>query len=337
MDIKAILNKVCQREDLSYDEALSVMDSIMKGELEECQVASYLTALKLKGESITEITASAQGMRDNGLKLKTDFDSLDIVGTGGDKSFTFNISSVSSLVISANGVKVAKHGNRSVSSKCGSADIFEALGVKIDISEEKAKKILDEINICFLFAQKYHQSMKNVGKVRRELGMRTIFNILGPLTNPANAKYMLLGVYDKALTRPIAEVLKNLNIERALVVYGLDGLDEVTLSANTHICELRDSNIIEYEFNPTDYGFKKCNKEDLVGGSIEENKQIALDILNGKEGPKTDVVVLNSGLALYLVKDNLSLGDSFLLARKTINEGIALEQLNKYVKLSNEL
>ncbi len=334
--IKEILNKVCEKQDLTYDEALYVMDKIMKGELEECQVASYLTALKLKGESVTEITASAQGMRDNALTIEDEIDSIDIVGTGGDKSNTFNISSVSAFVISANGIKVAKHGNRSVSSKCGSADIFEALGININISKEKAKKILDEINMCFLFAQKYHESMKNVGKVRRDLGVRTIFNILGPLSNPVMPKYMLLGVYDEALVSVIANVLKNLNVKRAMVVYGLDGLDEVTLSANTKICELRDGNVIEYIFDPTEYGFNKCIKSDLVGGNIEENKQIALDILNGVDGPKKDVVVLNAGLALYIVIDNLSLKDAFILARKTIDEGKALEQLNKYIKLSNE-
>ncbi len=335
--IKDILNKVCEKEDLTYDEALYVMDKIMKGELEECQVASYLTALKLKGESIIEITASAQGMRDNAINISDERDSLDIVGTGGDRSFTFNISSVSSFVISANGIKVAKHGNRSVSSKCGSADLFEALGININISEEKAKKILEEINLSFLFAQKYHQSMKNVGKVRKDLGVRTIFNILGPLSNPAMPKYMLLGVYDEKLVPVIANVLKNLKVERAMVVYGLDGLDEVTLSDNTKVCELRDGEIVEYIFDPSKFGFKKCNKEDLVGGSIEENKQIALDILNGKEGPKKDVVILNAALAIYIVKDGLTLEDSINLARKTIDDGIALEQLNKYIRLSNEI
>lgn len=335
--IKEILNKVCERQDLTYDEALYVMDKIMKGELEECQVASYLTALKLKGESITEITASAQGMRDHAINIPTEYDSLDIVGTGGDRSFTFNISSISSFVISANGIKVAKHGNRSVSSKCGSADLFEALGININLSEERAKEILDEIDLSFLFAQKYHQSMKNVGKVRKDLGVRTIFNILGPLANPALAKYMLLGVYDQKLVPVIANVLKNLKVERAMVVYGLDGLDEVTLSDNTKVCELRDGEIIEYIFDPSKYGFNKCSKEDLVGGDIEENKQIALDILNGKEGPKKDVIILNSGLAIYLVKDGLSLEDSIKLARETIDEGRALEQLNKYIRLSNEV
>lgn len=336
MEIKEILDKVVEKNDLTFDEAYFMLDKIMKGDIEPAQAAGYLVALRMKGESVDEIYASAKAMRDNGEALEGFEDSLEIVGTGGDKAFTFNISSCSTFVISANNILVCKHGNRSVSSKCGAADLYESLGVNIKTSKERALEIAKEINLIFLFAQVYHTSMKNVGPIRKSLGLRTIFNILGPLTNPAHAKYMLIGVYDKALCRPIAEVLDKLGAKNALVVHGMDGLDEVTLTDKTYVCELRNHNIKEYYFNPEDYGFKLCKKEDLVGGDPLVNKQICLDILDGKLGPKRDAVVINSALAMYIRRDDLSISDAIKLAQNVLDNGEAKKQAEKYISLSNK-
>ena len=337
MEIKEIVEKVVEKNNLTFEEAYYMLDKIMKGEMPEVLASAYLVALRMKGETVDEIYASAKAMRDNGLKLNGFEDSFEIVGTGGDKSFTFNISSISTFIIAANNIKVCKHGNRSVSSKCGAADLFEALGVNIKTDINQAQKVLDKGDLIFLFAQIYHSSMKNVAPIRKTLGIRTIFNILGPLTNPANAKYMLIGVYDKNLCRPLAEVLDKLGAKNALVVHGMDGLDEVTLSDKTFICELRDHNIKEYMFNPVDYGFNLCKKEDLVGGDPQVNKEICMDILNGEKGPKRDVVVLNSALGMYIRNDNLTIGDAIKIAEDTIDSKKALNKALEYIKLSNEL
>lgn len=336
MEIKEILERVVDKNDLTFDEAYFMLDKIMKGEIEPSQAAAYLVALRMKGESVDEIYASAKAMRDNGSVVSDLEESLEIVGTGGDKAFTFNISSVSTFVISANNILVCKHGNRSVSSKCGAADLYEALGVNIKTSKEKALEIAKKINLVFLFAQVYHTSMKNVGPIRKSLGLRTIFNILGPLTNPAHAKYMLIGVYDKTLCRPLAEVLDKLGAKNALVVHGMDGLDEVTLTDKTYVCELRNHKIKEYFFDPEEYGFKLCAKEDLVGGDPNVNKEICLDILNGKKGAKRDVVVLNSALAMYIRSNDLSIKDAIKMAEGVLDNGEAMKQALKYISLSNE-
>jgi len=275
-------------------------------------------------------------MRKYGTKLRYEGDVLDIVGTGGDQAYTFNISTVSSLVISAAGVPVAKHGNRSVSSKCGSADVLEALGVKIDIPVTKSEKILKETGICFMFAPNYHSSMKYAAPVRRELGVRTIFNILGPLASPANANFQLLGVYDENLVEPLARVLSNLGVKKAMVVHGHDGLDEISLTASSTVCEVNDGYLNSFFLDPRQFGFEYCKPEELTGGGPQENAEIAIKILSGEKGPKRDIVLLNSAVCLYMFYNNITLRECVKLAADIIDSGRAMEQLNRFVKLSNE-
>ena len=298
--IKEAIIALTQKEDLSYATAKEVMDEIMGGEASQIQMSSYLTALSMKGETIDEITASAAGMREHCVKLLHEMDVLEIVGTGGDGSNSFNISTTSSLVIAAGGVAVAKHGNRAASSKCGAADVLEALGVNITIPPERSTEILEKIGICFLFAQNYHIAMKYVAPVRKELGIRTVFNILGPLSNPAGANMEVMGVYDEALVEPLAKVLQNLGVTRAMVVYGHDRLDEISMAAPTSVCEVRDGKLHSYTITPEQFGYEWCNREELVGGTPEENAQITLGILRGEKGARRDAVALNSGAALYL-------------------------------------
>ena len=324
------------RQELPFQLAEDVMDEIMDGEATQIQMAAYLTAMSLKGETITEITASAAGMRKHCVRLLNDMPVLEIVGTGGDHSNSFNISTTSSIVISAAGVRVAKHGNRAATSRSGAADVLEALGVKIDISPEKSLEILNEINLCFLFAQNYHLAMKYVAPVRRELGIRTIFNILGPLVNPAGASMELLGVYDEDLVEPLAKVLHNLGVENAMVVHGLDGLDEISMSAPTSVCEVQDGEFKLYTLDPRKYGFGLCDREALVGGTPAENAQIAWDILSGQRGPKTDAVLMNTAAALCLARDDLRFEDGLEMARDTISSGQAMAQLDRFITLTND-
>ena len=294
--IKSAIYDILNGKDLSLETTKNVMNQIMEGNATDSQIGSFLTAMRMKGETINEITACAMVMREKCTKLKPDFDVLDIVGTGGDEANTFNISTVSSFVISAGGTPVAKHGNRSVSSKCGSADLLEALGIKIDLTSEQSEKVLKEIGQCFLFAPTYHSSMKYAAPVRREISVRTIFNILGPLANPAGANMQLLGVYNENLVEPLANVLLNLGVKRAMVVHGHDGLDEITLCSSTTICEISNGKLNSFFLTPEQLGFERCKKEDLTGGEPEVNAQIALNILNGEKGPKRDIVVLNSAV-----------------------------------------
>ena len=333
--IREAILKVYQRENLTYDEAYQTMDEIMSGEASEVQMSAYLTAMSMKGETIEEITASAEAMRAHCVRLLNDEDVLEIVGTGGDGSNTFNISTTSSIVISAAGVPVAKHGNRSASSKCGSADVLEQLGVNIYIEPEKSLKCLKEINLCFLFAQNYHLAMKYVAGVRKELSIRTIFNILGPLTSPAGASMQVLGVYEKELVEPLTEVLKNLGVKSALTVYGLDGMDEISVSDKTAVCELKDGEIMSYEISPEYFGMENASKEDLVGGSPKENAQITLSILNGEKGPRRNAVLLNSAAGLYVAGKVESLREGVELAEEIIDSGKALEQLEKFIYITN--
>jgi len=274
-------------------------------------------------------------MRKYGTKLKHDGDVLDIVGTGGDQAYTFNISTVSSLVISAAGIPVAKHGNRSVSSKCGSADVLEALGVKIDIPVARSEKILKEIGICFMFAPNYHSSMKYAAPVRKELGVRTIFNILGPLASPADANYQLLGVYDENLVAPLAQVLSNLGVRKAMVVHGHDGLDEISLTTTTTVCEVNNGRLNSFFLDPRQLGFEYCSPDDLTGGGPQENAEIAKRILEGEKGPKRDIVLLNSAVCLYMFYDNVTLRECIRMAEDVIDSGKAMEQLNRFIRLSN--
>ena len=334
--IKEAIYKLVNKEDLTYQMAEEVMDEIMSGNATEIQISSFLTALRMKGETIEEITACAAGMRKHAVRLLHEMDVLEIVGTGGDEANTFNISTTSALVVSAAGIPVAKHGNRSVSSTCGAADVLEALGVKITISAEQSTEILNKIGICFMFAQKYHSSMKYVAPVRKELGIRTVFNILGPLTNPAGANMELLGVYEEELVEPLAKVLLNLGVRRGIVAYGQDGLDEISLSAPTTCCEIRDGKLKSYVLNPENYGFKLCKKQDLVGGDPKENAEITRAILNGEKGPKRDAVVLNSAACIYMAKDNVTFEDAIKMAEEIIDSGKAKEQLDKFIEISNQ-
>ncbi len=334
MILDAIL-KLTNKEDLSSETAYAVMDEIMNGEVPPIQIGAYLTALAMKGETIDEIVASAKSMRTHATKLLNDKNVLEIVGTGGDKSNSFNISTTSALVLAASGIPVAKHGNRAASSKCGAADVLEALGVKIDVSPEKSMEMLNEIGICFLFAPLYHSAMKNVAPVRRELGIRTIFNILGPLSNPLGANMQLMGVYDEALVEPLAEVLSRLGVTRGMVVFGKDKLDEISISAPTKVCEIRDGWFKSYEINPEELGFKLANKSELLGGDSSENAEITRKILAGEKGAKRNAVVLNSAAALYITRDDLTLREAILEVEKIIDSGKALAKLEEFVALSN--
>lgn len=333
--IKESIIKLSKKIDLTKEEARECMNEIMNGEATDVQMSSYLTALSLKGETIDEITGSAAGMREHCIKLLNDEEVLEIVGTGGDGSNSFNISTTSSIVIAASGIKVAKHGNRAASSKCGAADVLEKLGVKIDVSPKKSATILNEINICFLFAQNYHIAMKYVAPVRRELGIRTVFNILGPLTNPAGASMQVMGVYDETLVEPLAKVLNNLGVKRAMVVYGQDRLDEISLSAPTSVCEVKDGTYTSYTITPEQFGFKRCQKEDLVGGDPEYNAKITRDILGGKKGPKRDAVLLNAGAAIYIAGRTDTMQEGVALAAKLIDEGKALAKLKQFIEETN--
>lgn len=334
--IKEAISVLSQGQDLSTDMMEQVMNEIMTGEGTDAQKGAFLTALAMKGETIEEITAAGKVMREKCNEFKNEKDTLEIVGTGGDGSNTFNISTISAIVTSAAGYRVAKHGNRAASSKCGTADCLEALGVKIDAEASVSEKLLEDINICFLFAQKYHPAMRFVGAVRKEIGIRTLFNILGPISNPAGANQMLLGVYTEELVEPIARVLGNLGVKRGMVVYGTDKMDEISLSAPTKVCEIKDGKYESYEITPEQFGLVRCKKEDLVGGNPEENAQIVRDILDGREGPMMDAVLLNAGAAIHVADGNLSVGEGIAKAKEVILSGAAKSQLEKMIEKSNE-
>ena len=333
--IKEAIGLLVKRNDLTTEMMTAVMEEIMTNEATDAQKASFLTALAMKGETIDEITAAAKVMRSHCERFLNDMDVLEIVGTGGDGSNTFNISTLSAIVASAAGIPVAKHGNRAASSKCGTADCLEALGVKIDIAPALSAQLLKDIDICFLFAQKYHTAMRFVGSVRKEMGIRTLFNILGPLANTAGANMQLLGVYCEDLIEPLAHVLRNLGVKRAMVVYGTDSIDEISLSAPTKVCEFRGDNFKTYEITPEQYGFTRCAKEDLVGGTPEDNAKIALDILNDQPGPKLDAVLLNAGAAIYIASDNITMEDAIAKARVLIESGAAKKQLETFIEKTN--
>ena len=335
--IKEAIIKLSKKQDLTYAEAETVMDEIMSGQATPVQMSAYLTALSLKGETIDEITASAAGMRAHCIKLLHDMDVLEIVGTGGDGSNSFNISTTSSLVIAAGGVPVAKHGNRAASSKSGAADVLEALGVKITLTPERSAEILKKINICFLFAQNYHIAMKYVAPIRKELGIRTVFNILGPLSNPAGANMELMGVYDQALVEPLAQVMANLGVNRGMVVYGQDSLDEISMCASTSVCEIKDGKFTSYEITPEQFGYEKCEKGALTGGTPAENAEITKAILKGEErGPKRQAVCLNAGAALYIAGKAASMEEGVKLAESLIDNGAALKKLEEFVEETNK-
>ncbi|WP_029231417.1 anthranilate phosphoribosyltransferase [Butyrivibrio sp. VCB2006] len=337
--IKEAIVKIVNKEDLTYDEAYAVMNEIMSGETTPTQNAAFLSALSTKSaraETTDEIAGCAAAMREHATQVETGMDIFEIVGTGGDNAQSFNISTTSALVAAAGGMKVAKHGNRAASSKCGTADCLEALGVNINQDPEKCVELLEKAGMCFFFAQKYHTSMKYVGAIRKELGFRTVFNILGPLTNPGKPSMQLLGVYDEYLVIPLAQVLISLGVKRGMVVYGQDKLDEISMSSPTTICEIKDGWYKSYTIKPEDFGFNTCTKDDLVGGTPEKNAQITRDILSGKErGPKREAVLLNAGASLYIGGKAESFAEGVKLAAEIVDSGKATETLEKLIELSN--
>lgn len=339
--IKEAITKIVNKGDLTYDEAYQVMNEVMSGETTPTQNAAFLAALatkSTKAETIEEISGCAAAMRDHAVKVDVGGrEVLEIVGTGGDGAHSFNISTTSAMVIAAGGVPVAKHGNRAASSQSGTADCLEALGVNIALEPEQCTALLERVGICFFFAQKYHTSMKYVGAIRKELGFRTVFNILGPLTNPASPTYQLLGVYDESLVEPLAQVLTTLGVRRGLVVYGTDKLDEISLSAPTKVCDFKDGYYKNYTIKPEDFGLTRCQKSDLVGGTPAENAQITRDVLAGKRGPQRDTVLLNAGAALYIAGKAADIAGGVQLAAQLIDSGAALQKLEDLIRVSNEV
>ncbi|MBP3459085.1 MAG: anthranilate phosphoribosyltransferase [Lachnospiraceae bacterium] len=333
--IREAIAQLVEGKDLSYETAEQCMDEIMSGEASQMHMAAYLTALRMKGETIDEIAASANGMRKHATKLNHDMDVLEIVGTGGDEAYSFNISTTAGIVAAAAGIPIAKHGNRSVSSKCGAADVLEALGVNITIEPEKMEKVLKEENISFMFAQIYHKAMRFVAPVRKELGIRTIFNILGPLSNPAFANMQLMGVYEEGLVKPMAEILMKLGVKRGMVVYGTDRLDEISISAPTIVCEIKDGTLTDYEITPEQFGLKTAGKSDMEGGDPAENAAITRAIFAGEKGPKRDAVVLNAGACIYIAGKAESLADGIKKAQEVIDSGKAMEKLEAFIKATN--
>ena len=336
--IKEAIEKIVNKKDLTYDEAYAVMNEIMNGETSATQNAAFLSALSTKSakaETTDEIAGCAAAMREHATGVDTGMDIFEIVGTGGDNAGSFNISTTSALVAAAGGMKVAKHGNRAASSLCGTADCLEALGVNINQDPELCKKLLQEVGMCFFFAQKYHTSMKYVGAIRRELGFRTVFNILGPLTNPARPSRQLLGVYDEYLVIPLAQVLVSLGVKKGMVVYGQDKLDEISMSAPTTVCEINNGWYKSYTITPEQFGLERCTREDLRGGSPAENAELTRAVLRGEKGAKRDAGLLNAGASLYIGEKADSIAQGIELAREIIDSGRAEQLLEKFIRISN--
>lgn len=336
--IKDAIVKIVSKQDLTYDEAYAVMNEIMNGETTATQNAAFLAALSTKNaraETRDEIAGCAAAMRDHATKVNSDMELFEIVGTGGDNAHSFNISTTSAFVCAAGGMKVAKHGNRAASSKCGTADCLEALGANINQSPEKCLELLEKVGMCFFFAQKYHTSMKYVGAIRKELGFRTVFNILGPLTNPGSPKLQLLGVYDDYLVEPLAQVLISLGVRRGMVVYGNEKLDEISVCAPTTVCEFKDGWYKSYKITPEDFGFETCERSQLLGGTPKENAQITLSILKGEKGAKRNAVLLNAGASLYIGEKAETMKEGVKLASQLIDSGKALKTLEKFIEVSN--
>ena len=337
--IKEAIVKIVSKQDLTYEEAYTVMNEIMSGETTATQNAAFLAALSTKSaraETAEEITGCATAMREKAIPVEAGDDLFEIVGTGGDNAHSFNISTTAALVAAAGGMRVAKHGNRAASSQCGTADCLEALGVNIRQDPDMCRRLLDEAGMCFFFAQQYHTSMKYVGAIRKELGFRTVFNILGPLTNPGRPAMQLLGVYDEYLVQPLAQVLMKLGVRHGMVVYGQDKLDEISLSAPTTVCEFKDGWMKNYVITPEQFGISRCTKEDLVGGTPEENAEITRRILAGEKGPKRDTVLLNAGAALVIGGKAESFADGIALAAQLIDSGKAAAVLDKLIAVSND-
>ena len=335
--IQEAIKKIVANEDLTYEEATQVMNEIMTGTATEAQSAAFLTALRFKGETIDEITACASVMRDKALHINPLTDTLDIVGTGGDGTGTFNISTTAAFVIAAAGIPVAKHGNRSMSSKSGSADCLEQLGINIGITPEKSAQVLDKTGMCFMFAQGYHSSMRYVGPVRKQIGIRNIFNILGPLTNRAGATLQVTGVYSAELVEPVARVFSNLGVKKGFVFYGSDGMDEVTVTGSTKVCEIDNGTFKSYEITPEQFGLGIYSKDELAGGDGAENAEITRQILSGKlHGAKRDIVLLNAALGLYIGGKAATIADGVKLAAEIIDSGKAYAKMEEFAKATNE-
>lgn len=329
---KSILEKVLNREDLTRTESIKIMSSVMNGELTPSQISAFLTSLRMKGECIEEITGFTEAIKGCSKPFSVNNSyAIDTCGTGGDGGRTFNISTAVAIITSASGAMVVKHGNRAVSSKSGSADVLKYLGFNIEMDEEKSLECLDKNGMTFLFAPKYHISMKNVALIRKELGVRTVFNLLGPLINPADIKGQVLGVYDGKLTDTIGEVLLRLGRERALVVHGIDGLDEITTTTETKITEVKQGSVRTYLIKPEDFGIKRVGLKDIEGGDSEENGSIIIDILKGKKGPKRDIVVMNTGAALYVSKITENLKEGIRYAEELIDSGKAYRKFQDLV------
>ena len=340
--IKEAIVKIVDKKDLTYEEAYAVMTEIMSGETTPTQNAAFLAALSTKStgsETIDEISGCASAMREKATPLEhPGMEVMEIVGTGGDNAHSFNISTTSAFVLAAGGAKVAKHGNRAASSDCGTADCLEALGINIAQDPDLCRKLLDEVGFCFMFAQKYHSSMKYVGAIRRELGIRTVFNILGPLTNPARPDYMLLGVYDERLVNPLAKVMMSLGVKRGMVAYGTDHLDEISISAPTMICEFRDGYYRDLTIRPEDFGLTTASKEEIIGGNPEENAQLVRDILSGRvAGARRDIVLMNAGAGLFISGKAKDMPEGVRLAAQLIDSGAALRKVEDMIRVSNSL
>lgn len=333
--IKEAINQVVIGRDLSEEQSRAVMEEIMSGGATPAQIAAFITSLRMKKETVAEITGGARVMRDKAVKIKVEDDVVDTCGTGGDKAGTFNISTVSAFVAAGAGVKIAKHGNRAVSSKCGSADLLMALGVKINLPPEGIERSIQEVGFGFLFAPDLHGAMKHAIGPRQEIGIRTIFNILGPLTNPAGARHQLLGVYDPNLTEVMTRVLRNLGSERVFCVHGEDGLDEVSLSSPTKVTELKGGEINTYRITPEEFGFKRAPLFAIAGGSPEENASMAIDVLKGEFGPRRDVVLLNAALVLVAGKLTETVEEGINQAAMSIDSGAALAKLEALKELTN--
>lgn len=335
--IKQAINKIINQSNLTESEIYDSIKSIMQGNVSDAQIGSFLTALRMKGETIEEITGAAKAMRSMSIKIKSPKGTIDTCGTGGDETGTFNISTASAFLLASVGIPVAKHGNRSISSKSGSADVLEALGVKIDLNPEQVEKCLFETNFAFLFAPLFHPAMKYVAQTRREIGIRTIFNILGPITNPADTKIQLIGIFKPDLTEIIAQVLSHLGSSRALVVHGLDGLDEISISNKTLVAELKDGNVNTYYIEPEDVGLSKSPLESVIGGDKELNADIIMSVFEGAKGPPRDIVVLNAGAAIYISGNSESIKDGVKIAQEAIDSKKTLNKLKEIVSITKKL
>lgn len=335
--IQEAIKRVVEGQNLDFYTAKTVMDEVMSGQATNAQMGAFLTALRMKGETVDEITACASSMREKCSSLHTDREVMDIVGTGGDEVGTFNISTTTAFVVAAAGIPVAKHGNRSVSSKSGAADVLEALGAKLDLNAAQCEKVLKAVNICFMFAQMHHSSMKYAAPVRKELGTRTVFNILGPLTNPAAASMQLMGVYSRDMVEPLARVLSNLGVNKGFVVCGNDGLDEVSMTGPTHVCQIDNGVLRSFDIVPEAYGLTSCDLSELLGGAPEENAEITKAVLSGKErGAKRNVVVLNSALCLAAALGK-RIEECVPIAEGLIDSGRALEKMEAFIRATNEV